>query len=56
MEYQLVSVINDKEEFSKEVTRLISENWELYGNPFCTTWINGFGVCTEYCQAMTKRL
>lgn len=60
MEYQIVSFVDDKDKLSEEVTRLISEGWELYGSPFCTTWKkenrDGYEeVFTEYCQAMTKR-
>jgi hypothetical protein len=56
MKYQIVSVVDDKDKLAGEVTRLISEGWELYGSPFCTTWRDEYQeVFTEYCQAMTKR-
>jgi hypothetical protein len=59
MEYQIVSVIDDKEKFAQEINRLLSEGWELYGSPFCTTWQEEYReyyqVFTEYYQAMIKR-
>ena len=43
-------------ELDEKVTKLLSEGWKLYGNPYAAIEDDGGEKTTWYCQAVTKEI
>lgn len=60
MEYKLVEVIGYAEDLELQVNSLLSDGWQLYGNPFVyigtEVWKKGDVLCPGevYCQALIR--
>ncbi len=54
MQYKMVQVANDPEEFSDLVSRHINDGWQLYGDPLVVAIDSKVGVVPLYCQGLTK--
>ena len=50
MEYKMCAA-ESAEDLNREVNRLLTEGWALYGNPFSTSSASGKQLL---CQALTK--